>query len=263
MVMTTTVDMTKLAQSLRRYETELGMSLPKVVKYQAGLFKQEVVNSLPPRNRKKSSEQAVKDTKKVFFAGKEGTQLHPFFGPKAEGNGIRWLYAGDKYLVGAYPDDWKPGMSVVEMQREMSAYRNGLFRGAGWHKLKKRGNQYVYRINRTIIRRGELEKLRKQITANFGKLKASFAVDWEKFQIARALPAWIRKHLPEAKGRTLDMAFGSRPFVELISNAHGVTKPQAIKAIQAATKKRVAAMAADIRNQLKGVYKRAGFANAK
>lgn len=261
--MTATVDMTKFSQTLRRYETELGMSLAKVVRQQAGLFKQEVVNALPPRNVKKSKEQAISDTKRVFFAGKEGTQLKPFFGPKAEGAEMRWIYAGPKYLVGVFKDDWKPSMGVVEMQREMNAYRNGHFRGAGWHQTKQRGAQHIYRVNRIVVRRSQLEMLRKQISANFGKLKASFAVDWEKFNIARALPAWIRKHVAAARGRTLDMTSGPKPFVEMVSNAAGVSKPQAVKAIRTAVKKRVGAMTADIRNQLNGVYKRAGFANAR
>lgn len=250
---------------MRRYGAELRLTRSQVVWMQTGLLKAELVNGLPPGNLSKSQEQAVKDTKKVFFAGREGGKpLDIFFGPKAQGKGMRWLYAGPKYVVGVFPDDFRPSISGTEMQREMNELRRGHFRGAAWHEVGKRGTQHVYRVNRTVVRRGDLSNLRKQVVNSFGKLKASFAVDWEKFRIARPLRRWIARHVPTAKGRTVDMSKApDDPYVEIISSARGVSSERALKAIRAAVRKRTGAMLADLRNQLNGAYKRAGFANAR
>lgn len=266
--MSARVDTTRLTATLKRYARELDLSLPKVVRHQAGLFKAEVVNTLPPKNLKKSQAKAVKDTKKVFFTGEKPLDI--FFGSQAQGAGMRWLYAGNKggrFLVGVQPDDFQPGMGVKEMQREQNELLRGHFRGAGWHLIGQRGKNNpfkIFRVNRTVVRRGQREQLNRKLMDNFGRLKASFAMDWERFNIAKPLRNWIRKHVPNARGRTLDFSkLPDKPFVEMISTAHGVSKPQALKAINAAVKKRVGAMTADLRNQLKGAYKRAGFANAR
>lgn len=261
--MTAEVDMTKLNAALRRCASELNLSFPKVVRHQAGLFKADVVAALPPKNLARSKKSAERDAKKVFFPKPQQT----FTGDQAHGKGMRWLYAANqpaRVVVGVSDADYRLDLGPDQMRRVQ--YESEL-RGKKWEKIGTRGKKKpfnVIRLNRVVVQRGNYRKHIKALKDSFGKLKASWAVDWERFNIARALPNWIRKHLQVAKGRTVDMSTNrDNPFVELISNAAGVSKPQAIKAIRAAVKKRVGAMTADLRNQLRGAYKRAGFANAQ
>lgn len=261
--MTATVDTTKLTATLRRYASELNLSFQKVVRHQAGLLKVDIVAALPPKNLARSKQQAEKDARKVFFP----KPVKTFTGSQAEGKQMRWLYAANqpaRVLVGVSRADYQPELSADQMRRVQYETR---LRGKAWEQIGTRGKNNpfkVMRLNRVVVARGRLKQHIKALKDSFGKLKASWAVDWERFNIARTLPGWIRKHVPTAKGRTVDMSkLADTPFVEIISDATGVSKPQALKAIRAAVKKRVGAMTADLRNQLRGAYKRAGFANAR
>ena len=283
--MSATVDTTKLTVTLKRYAQELNLSLRKVVRHQAGLLKADIVDALPPRLLAKSKKQAEKDARHYFRPGatKDGKAWTVFAGAQAGRGQTRWLYAGPTFLAGVATADFQPGMTVDQMRRIMGESQ---LRGAAWHDLgqfegikgkssnkglkfrreykPKRGQQHVMLLRRTVVLPSTYKALVKAVQNNFGRLKASFAVDWELFQIARPLRAWIAQHLPNAKGRTVDMSFNmENPYVELISTASGVSHEKSIKAIRAGVKKRVGAMTADLRNQLNGAYKRAGFANAR
>jgi len=268
--MSATVDMTLLHQRIPEWAKIVGVTVDDALAYHAGQLKWELMAGAPPKSLAKSQAKAVKDTKKVFFAGKEGGKaLDIFFGPQAQGKGMRWLYAGPKYLVGVQPDDFQPGMGVDQMQREMNEYRRGFFRGAGWHEIGIRGRgagaetggQHVHRINRTIVRRGELEKLRKVLKNNFGKLKAAWAVGMEQFPVAasKAIPGWVKKHIPTASGRNEIHLSGPATYVEIINFSPGVTHDRAMANVRRAVKKRAGAIKKDLQLYLQGIKKAADF----
>lgn len=264
-VLQTKIAMDNLNQRTQSWAKAVGISLPQALVKQGGALKYELMEGGPPRNLARSKKQAAKDAKKTFFP----KPLDTFKGRQAQGDGMIWLYAGQKggrFLVGVKPEDFKPNLTDDQMKAEHLKP----FRGAAWHEIGKRqtkdkGNPFhVMRLNRTVVNRGRFKKFIKKLQDNFGKLKASWAVHMMHFKHHRPIPQWIMKHINsgKARGYTVMKLAGPKPFIQIISRASGVEHKNSIKNVRRAVKKRAGAMLADIRLYLNGIKKKAGFKHA-
>lgn len=261
-VLITQINMANLNSRIQVWAKAAGVSLAEALQKQAGLLKWELMAGAPPRNLARSKKEATKDAKATFFP----KPLDDFKGSKAQGKGIIWLYAANqpaRVLVGVDSQDYQPQATPEQMKKLHAASRKN-FRGAAWHTVGQRGkaNPFkVLKLNRTVVGRGRLRSFIKDLQNNFGKLKAAWVVDHGRFNIARAIPQWVSKHVTsgKARGATLIQLGGPKPFIKIISRAHGVEHKASVQNVRRTVKKRLGAMLADMRLHLRGVKKKAGF----
>ena len=273
-----------LSQRIGIFAKAMDISLSEAIVYQGGLLKAELVNGAPPQNLAKAQKRADRDVKKQFhpMVSSKGGAWDLFKGRQAGRGGMRWLYAGPTYLAGVATQDFQPGLSPEAIQKLVQKTRNeprknawydqGEVAGETQSRNKKgklirrttyhasRGKQHIMMLRRIVVRAGNYRQAVRAIRERFGLQKAAWAVDWDKFKIARALPGWIRKHLGRAKGITVfGLTNPERPYIQLISRATGVEHERSKANIRRALKKRYAALAIDLRLIVEGVKDKAGF----
>ncbi len=262
----TNVSTETLSKRIGIYAKALGISLPEALEYQAGLLKAELVTGAPPRNIAKAQARAERDIRKQFHPAmnsKTGAPWSIFAGKKAGTGQVRWLYAGPKFIAGTDSDNIQSGMTSAQIQRRTFEGRN-LPRVKAWQSQGKRGNQHVSILHRVVVKPTAFKNAIKLVRERFGRQKAAWAVDWDKFKIAQRLPQWIRRHLPTAKGITVfRLNNPDRPYIQIISRATGVEQERSIANVRRAVKKRYYALQKDLALILEGVKDRAGFMKAR
>ncbi len=252
------IDLSVLHQRIVKSAQLNGRSLRDETLNQGGLLQNEIIAKLPPRSLARAKKIGAADVHKVFspFAANPNIEV----GHRGNGS-FYWFIATPKVLIGASRSDVQPTASVsimaAQYTRKEAVKRKGKFINFG-----RRGKQMAVVIDRVLVKKSRIAEFKKIVADKFGKMKASFAHSWTLLNRNRPQPAkWIMKHVEsgKARGAVIVNLVGDKTSVTLISRATGCEGEAALRGIRAAVKKRSGAIAADIRNQLRGDYKKAGF----
>jgi hypothetical protein len=229
---------------MARYVSEFGQGCEKVTLRQAGLMKRELTETMPPSNKDRAEKAIARDAIGVFATFPKYT----FPEDKRGGNkGIVWINADpNKGLTGATQEDYYSADSVEAMDR-IYRERRGV-KAQKYSHLGMRGKQNVRIINRVMARKAIWQSWMKRQLSKLGKLKASFAVDWDLYgPKGHRPPKWVMQHVEsgEAKGRSVFQP-GNSPSFTIISNAKGCESIGAKSAAVQAIINRIAKMRSEL-----------------
>lgn len=292
-ILQTKLELASLNSRIRTWAKVVGLSLKDALVKQAGLLKWELMAGAPPKNLRRSKQRGIRDASLLFHP-----RPRDYFRTKKQRgrNGIIWLYATPQILYGVQDEDYRPEMTLTDALQIKSGKPFRFERQNKWQDLGqvsstrfvkagkfKRSSltakgrlrkgvsltssetgQKAIKVNRTIITQSTFRKLQKHLSDQFGKLKAAWVVDLSRFKVARAIPEWVMKHVRagRARGFTVMQLNGPKPYIQIISRAHGVEHKASINNARRAARKRLGAMLADMRLHLRGVKKQAGFKHA-
>lgn len=251
-------DITRLRVRLNEFKQFTGKSDDEVVRNQGGLLMRDLVKDAPPKNLAESQRKAEGFAKNVFAPMPNDT-----FQSTQRGQGdIAWLYSGPQFILGTARGNYQPNLSTEAMRSVYAKESRKKTFGKRYERIGKRGQQAVIRLNRMVVRRGNLRQFTAGLRNTFGKLKGAWSEGWDLIGVKASLPNWIRRHHGKGRGSFL-LTSGTKPTLTLINRANGVESEYSRRAISHALRRRAGAIAADIRRQIQGNYRRAGFKNAK
>lgn len=251
-------DITTLQVRVGDFQRHFGLSKDEAILRQGGLLLRDLVMESPPKTLASSQKKAEDFAKNVFAPMPRDVFTKSQRGGK---NGITWLYSGPQFILGVNNEDYQPGKSASDLRAiYKTASRKGSF-GKRYERIGKRGGQAAIRVKRMVVGRQNLRALIKQIRDSFGKLKGAWSEGWDFFGVKFPLPGWIRRHQGKGRGSYL-LTKGEKSSLTLINRAHGVESEYSRRAITHALRRRAGAIQADIRNQIRGAYRKAGFRSA-
>lgn len=228
-----------------------------IVRQQGGLLMRDLVMDAPPQRLSKSQQKAEEFSRNVFAP----MPKEPFPISKRGTGMMVWLFSGPLFLLGADRRNYMPDIGSSEMRRLYAIRaRQGSF-GRRYDRIGKRDPQPVIKLNRIVVSRGALREFNRSLRNSFGKLKGAWSTGWDFIGVKSRLPNWIRRHQNNGKGSYL-LTRGENPTLTLVNRSNGVESEYSRRAITHALRKRAGAIAADIRNQLRGNYRKAGFKNS-
>jgi hypothetical protein len=221
-----------------------GESMRSLVRQQAALFQRDAVLELPPRSRSRAVQNARREVRRSVITVRSGLR---FRGRKAgnRNSDVAWLFATPTGLYGAYRDMI---YSTRDIQALLKAFRTSYFQmrdiggGQKWLPVGRRGRQTIYLAGQPVMHEFAAAHIVRHIREQLGRLKASLAVGWDLLQKARSLPAWIRRHVPSARGQTTIQDAGTRASVQFKTEAYGNTHPQSLAVLRKAYRKRLLAI---------------------
>lgn len=237
-------EINRLGNTMALYVDKFGMDGREVVTRQAGLLMRDLVEALPPSDKAHAEKSIRKDTLGVF-AGPS----YAMFPEKNRGSGdMVWLNAGPSFLTGIAAADYRMSASAADMLSTYEASRPG--RGKKYVRMGTRGKQYVQRLNRFLVRAGQLAAFIKRQVSRIGKMKASFAIGWDAYGPKGKRPAkWIMDHVQDGSAKGAAFPGFGIPNVAtftLVSNAKGIERDTAIQAVRRAVHNRIEKIKLDV-----------------
>ena len=176
-----------------------------------------------------------------------------------------WLASGPRWLLGVGREDYKPDVSMSDMD---ALYKNRrLFNKSSLSTNKSipqgaRGHQSVSRLNRIVVNPMALALFVAAKKLSGGKFKASWAVGWDFLKPSAKLPKWVGKHVTNgtAPGAFIsELGHSWLGKLTFISHAPGCEDEKNFQKFRAALRHRAAAMKADMKNLSRGAYNKSGF----
>lgn len=267
-------DMSRLNECLGNYARELKIEPPVAVRLQAGILARELAEGAAPASRQALERSIEKDVKKVYAPAPR--QMLPL--AHRQGKGFVWLMASPSVVVGVRNLDYHLEDSVDDMSRlfhktnprgsryEQMGARRETVGGAVQRVAKGRHAQKVVRLNRIVVKRGVYSQFLTRLKKRAGILGGSWAVAWPVLQPKGAKPpAYKFRHVQDgsARGTYIDgLGIPGHAQFSLVNRATGCTGEKQIEMVRGKLRYRAIAMAADLKNLLRGAYKRAGFKRA-
>jgi|SRR6185312_3514065 len=269
-------DMTLLNERMAKYAVSLKLEPRDVVKMQAGILSRELAAGSAPKSKQALERSMERDLRKVYSPAPK--QMLPI--QHRRGKGFMWLMATPEVVVGVKNYDYHMEDTVEDVTR--------LF-----HKTKPRGNRYrqlgvrqgsngnmimrsirgrkgraqkVVQLDRIVIPRGVYSQSLIRLKKRAGILGGSWAVAWDVLQPKGAKPPKYKfRHVQDgtARGTYIDgLGIPGHATFTLVNRATGCTQPSQLEMVGAKLRYRAEAMQADLKNLLRGAYKRAGFKNS-
>lgn len=231
--------MAKLHRTCDRYQSEIGVGAQEAVTGATGALMKDLVLELPPKDPKKLEARVKRGVGKNFYpkpksvALEDGRKLERRAGRKSKRNeGIVWLEVGPRFLLGCFPNHYKPQASLGDMLALRSKSRD---MGEKYTTLGQRGKQKIMSVNRYVVGRQVYGRFKKEVAARVGRLKMSFATAWNIVSPKGRIPAWLRKNASKwtAKGRYRDgLSSRTNPWFEIISNADGCEHGKVVEMVR-------------------------------
>jgi hypothetical protein len=255
-------DLSRLMQVMARWGAELRLTKEQVLRQQAGLLMQDLVNVTGPKSLEHLGKQIDRDTRKVFAPMPKIPLEHQ------RGRGFVWLLAGPDFLIGTQPINMHTLDSVDDLERiyRTSNQLTAQIKEKSLTKIGMHGKQDVYRWNRLIVARKTLSAFQARQKLKGGAFKAAWALAWDTLRTGSRLASWVRRHIDNrtAKGSYIDMLSApGKSFFTFINRSPGSTDERNLQKFRAALIHRTEAMLADLKNQMRGAYRRAGFKHAR
>lgn len=267
-------DISRLNERMGKYARELKLVPRDVVKMQAGLLARELAEGAAPRSKSALERSIEKDVSKVYAPAPR--QMIPM--AHRQGKGFVWIMATPNVVMGVKPNDYHLDDSIEDLTRlfhktnprgnryEQMGARRETLGNAIMRAARSRGAQKVVRLNRIVVRRGVYRDYITALKKRAGILGGSWVIAWPVLQPKGRTPAAYKfRHVEDgtARGTYIDgLGIPGFPKFSLVNRAAGCENPRQIEMVRGKLIYRLEAMTADLRNQLRGAYKRAGFKSA-
>lgn len=256
-------DITRLNETMTVYASQLNLDSSAVVKTQAGILSRELCDASAPRSQSALQRNMDRDINRVYAPSPR--KMLPV--AHRQGHGFVWIMATKKAIIGVKPEDYRLEDTAQDMEK-------------AFHKIKERGNKYtrigwrgkhpdgqsVLQLNRTVVKRGVFEAFRRNLKNRAGILGGSWVVAWNILQPKGRKPAGYKfRHVASgtAKGTYIDgLGIKGHASFTLVNRAAGAEQPSQLRMVSGVLKHRIEAMKVDLKNLLRGAYKKAGFKNA-
>jgi len=247
------IDVQRLVDCIRKTAVEMGTTCEGELRRQVRLLASDIVRSSPPVDRQKTYQAIDRMGAMLFYPLPFPNMIG--VAKKSKPDGTLWLYASPRFLVGVSREKYNLDISA----RTIALARKGGTRMRGerkWIDAGSRGMQRVMILNKRVVRPTSLTEGMAIAKSNVGKLKGAWIGAGLNLGLAVDGPDWAAKHATDGHGYgylegRFTMVIGSR--------ARGVGGERSLDAIHWALRGRAAKAAKDLKNQLQGLYKRAGF----
>ncbi len=258
-MVTLSVDSSRLNTVIQNTARLLPTTVEAEIRKHTRLAAGELAKQSSPKNRQKAMAQ-------IAFAGRKNFYPLPlpnFIGvaKKSTAGGMLWLYASPRFLVGASVKDYNLGMSLDTRAIAGVISNNRHRKGRTWEDAGKRGPQHIMIVGKPVVQPDKLEQGIRAVQSNVGKAKATWIKAAADLNLDAKADAWVLKHKNSARGiGTQEGSPQSMVFALVLTSiipARIAARHQAMA--NGVMKGRAAKAAADLRNQMNGVYKKAGF----
>jgi hypothetical protein len=195
---------------------EMFLELSKVIPQDAVDFVREETARLAEECANQVSQLKVnkggigRDVRKVFAPLPKNAFTDP---KKINGHGMKWLSAGDTWLIGVKPLRYHIEDSAGDMRNlfyksklAMPAEKRieiGVHGGqiaeikkGGRYKTVNTGKQRVYELQRLVVKRGTFKKFIQLLESHIGRLQASFAQTAQYLRGRAKVKAIVSRHFP-------------------------------------------------------------------
>lgn len=257
------MDLRKMERCNQIYIKELGLGEREVLLAHGRLTMKEISDAEPPKSLARAKDRANKQVSRAFYKKPSDTFLN---GSTKQGHGdTAWLYAGGKgdsnFVVGIDRNN----LQAKETLKDVLDVLKTRQRGAAWETRTNERGTHVKIVKKPMLTKTMFNKAVKWVQDRFGRLKASWAKSAAENGCGFEVPAFVQRHVHDAKGRGVVQLDQNNAVKSLtfISSADGVQSEASWKAIRGGIHGRAKKMAVDVKNILNGAYKRAGFALAK
>lgn len=234
--------------------------LHQLVRVEAGQTAWDMMNALGPRSREGSLKDIENNLRSTLSVNPKFENLKGDQTRSTKYANWTWLTSSDLHLLGINQEDNRRDASADEALKIHFATKRKGGRGKAYIELGRHGVQHVMKLNRTRVKSGVFNDVKRYLGASVGQLKASFAATALKLIPGKRVPGWVRSQFGnvEANGKMIfnDAALNRRenPTMEFGSRAKGVeTNPVVREAIERALTNRVAKLKKKV-EQLKAGY---------
>jgi hypothetical protein len=252
-------DISRLNERMGKYAQALKLEPRAVVKMQAGILSRELAEGAAPRSKQALDRSIEKDVGKIYAPAPK--QMIPM--AHRQGKGFVWLMATPVAVVGVEDYDYHLSDTVEDMTRQ---FRKAPQLGKRYEDIGRRGVQKIVRLNRIVVKRPIYNKFLTELKKRAGILGGSWVIAWAVLQPkGRKPPAYKFRHVQDgtARGTYIDgLGIPGKATFTLINRATGCERPRQLEMLRGKLRHRLEAMTKDMKNQLRGAYKRAGFRNA-
>lgn len=187
-----------------------------VTRDQGRLLAEEVANQLPPRNVEAGKKKVKRDVQRFLAAPIENVETGQ------DGDGVKWISVGKNFLTGVRDeDDWRSAdnasaLTVFHLERQRD-------RGKRYTDLGIRGSQTVRLVNRALVSPLTRFNVIRILESRVGRMKAVFLEVAHKLGGKKAIPEWIRRHIPTPKTVFRDgLGAKGSPSIEFGSRSAGI-----------------------------------------
>jgi|SRR6185312_10121870 len=268
-------DISVLNERMAKYATSLNLEPRAVVKMQAGILSRELAEGAAPRSKQALERSIEKDFRKVYAPAPR--QMIPM--GHRQGKGFVWIMATPWNVTGVKNYDYHIEDSTSDVER---LFHKTKPRGARYEPLGPRHQslasrvfriagqgkspQQFRRLNRIVIPRGVFNQSQRNLKKRAGILGGSWAVAWPVLQPkGRKPPAYKFRHVEDgtARGTYIDgLGVPGHASFSLVNRATGCTQPKQLEMLRGKIRYRSEAILVDMKNLLRGAYKRAGFSRS-
>jgi len=268
-------DITLLNERMAKYATALKLEPRDVVKMQAGLLSRELAEGAAPRSKQALERSIEKDLKKVYSPAPK--RMLPL--AHRPGKGFMWIMATPSVVTGVRNHDYHLEDTVEDVTRlfHKTNPRGNRYEDLGVRQQSvgarimrmakgKAGRQHVQRLNRIVVPRGVFSQSLTKLQKRAGILGGSWVVSWNVLQPKGPKPpAYKFRHVQDgtARGTYIDgLGIPGHATFSLVNRATGCTNDSQLEMVRGKLVHRAEAMSADLKNLLRGAYKRAGFSRS-
>jgi len=254
----------RLNSAMAQYMNSAKLAPKVVVEAQAGILMRELAEDSAPENRATLERNMRKDLAKVYAPSPK--VMLPI--AHRQGKGFTWLMASPTVLLGTRNQNAHLEDSVGDVQRLFHRTQKAqVIKGKKYIDRGKRGRQSIAELNRIVVRRGVFSRSLAWLKSRAGILGGSWAIAWDVLRPGgRRPPAFKMRHVAtgHAKGTYINgLGVPGKASFTLINRATGSESQKSLAMISGALRHRAEAMKVDMKNILRGAYKRAGFSKAK
>jgi hypothetical protein len=267
-------DISRLNQRMAKYARLLQIEPREVVQMQAGILSRELAEGAAPRSKQALEQSIEKDIGRVYAPAPK--RMLPV--AHRQGRGFVWLVASPQVLVGVKPNDYHLEDTVGDMTRlfhktkprenryEQLGARRESMGNAVLRVARGRDVQKVVRLNRIVVRRPVYSQFATAMKKRAGILGGSWVISWAVLQPkGRKPPAYKFRHVEDGSARGTyinSLGIPGHATFSLVNRATGCEHPKQLEMVRGKIRYRLEAMTADLKNLLRGAYKRAGFKKA-
>jgi hypothetical protein len=256
-------DITRLNECMGVYATRLKIDPRIVVRQQAGILSRELAQGAAPASKQELDRNIEKDLRRVYSPAPR--RMIPL--THRRGKGFVWIMATPAVVTGVFESDYRIEDSAEDMSKmfRRTAPRGNRYIHLG-RKNRKKGVQSAQLLDRIVVQRGVYNQFLAGLKKRGGILGGSWVVAWPVLQPKGAKPpAYKFRHVQDgtARGTYIDgLGIPGHPRFSLVNRATGCTHPRQLEMLRGKLVHRALAMTADMKNLLRGAYKRAGFKHA-